>query len=175
MAYLLYFIGVASRLIPHGANFTPVGAIGIFSAKKLSKLKAAIIVIAIMLTSDIFLGYSRVSPYVYAGFLCYILASYLIGKKLVGYLVAPIAGSLMFFIVSNFGVWLGPWYSHDLSGLSSCFIAAIPFYRNTVIGDIIFTVAVFSLYRLYEILKAKYFKEVKWERVSVAMSSKTKS
>jgi len=161
MEYLLYFVGVASRLIPHAANLTPVGAIGIFATKKFGAAKAAILIMAIMLTSDIFLGFSRISLFVYLGFFGYILASRLIRKNILGYLAAPITGGLFFFIISNFGVWLGPWYNHTSTGLAECFSAAFPFYRNTLIGDVCFTIALFSLSSIYDKIKAKY-KEERW-------------
>jgi hypothetical protein len=172
MIYLLYILGVASRLIPHAANFAPIGAIGIFSAKKLGGKKTIVVLMAIMITSDVFLGFSRISPYVYAGFLTYILASYMIGKKIFSYILSPLAGGTMFFLISNFGVWLGPWYIHDFAGFSSCMISAIPFYRNTLVGDVVFTVALFSLYYFYEKINAKYFKEVRWVKQLARMNSR---
>jgi hypothetical protein len=52
--------------------------------------------------------------------------------------------SLVFFIVTNFGVWLSGWYGYTLEGLSACYIAAIPFYRNQVLGDVFFTALLFG-------------------------------
>jgi len=148
MIYLLAGLGVISRLIPHWPNFVPIGSIGIFASNKKGILTSALIVLAVMVITDIFLGFSFVSFFVYTGMLSYVFWGQLSRRGTLGMLGAPIGGSISFFIISNLGVWLGPWYTHDLTGFIRCFTLAIPFYKFTLFSDIIFTAAIFAIYAL---------------------------
>ncbi|HKT96923.1 MAG TPA: DUF6580 family putative transport protein, partial [Paraburkholderia sp.] len=72
------------------------------------------------------------------------LAIALLGRTLVARrtvratIAAALASGLVFFVVSNFGVWLGTLYPHSASGLADCYVAALPFYRNQIVGDLVF-------------------------------------
>lgn len=161
MPYLLIGLGVIARLVPHWPNFVPIGSIGIFSRQRYGVLKSAGIVLATMIITDLFLGFSFASVFVYLGMLLYIFWGRLIKFGRWGYIAAPIGGSITFFIISNFGVWLGPWYTHDLSGFLTCFTLAIPFYKFTLLSDIIFSLSLFTVFYLVK----KYKEEgVLWHR-----------
>ena len=103
---LFLFLGVISRFIPHAPNFTPIGALVLNGSKKKVWI-GAVLAIAIMAISDVILGFSFASPFVYLGMASYALFGRLL-KKRFGIITAPILGSISFFIISNFGVWLGP-------------------------------------------------------------------
>lgn len=166
---LLLFLGVLSRIVPHPANFTIVGALLIFYGAKKGYKGSAILGLSIMVISDILLGFNFASPFVYLGFLAYVMLSKIYNKKL-GLIIAPTLASFAFFIISNFGVWLGPWYTHDSSGLAKCFTLALPFYRNTFMGDIIFSIVIYLSYRaLSNVNFNKYFNtmEEKWQKLLV--------
>jgi hypothetical protein len=147
-----FFLTVLSRVIPHPANFTPVGAFTIFTSKKFGIVRAVIFVILAMLVSDALIGFHYAQAFVYLGFVSYALWGS-IAKSKIGILGASIGGSLSFFIISNIGVWLGPWYTHDLAGLVRCFTLALPFFRNTLLGDVVYTVAIFSAFAIYGKIK----------------------
>lgn len=148
---LFLFLGVISRFIPHAPNFTPVGALVLFSSRK--KLWYGILLaVLIMVISDILLGFSFASPFVYLGMASYALFGRLYRQKF-GILYAPILGSISFFIISNFGVWLGPWYEHSLPGLLRCYVLATPFFQNTLISDLLFTILIFIIIRVYKKIK----------------------
>jgi len=149
MLYLLIALGVIARLVPHLPNFVPIGAIGIFATKEKGTWKSAAIVLAMMLITDLFLGFSYASIYVYAGMLLYVLWGKLTRFGWWGYLAAPVGGSLTFFMISNLGVYLGPWYTHDLAGFVKCFTLAVPFYKFTLLSDIIFTAGLFGVFYIY--------------------------
>jgi len=146
MIYLLAALGVISRLIPHWPNFVPIGSIGIFTSNRRGVLTSAITILVIMVITDIFLGFSFASIFVYTGMLSYVLWGQISRRGTLGMIGAPIGGSISFFIISNLGVWLGPWYTHDLAGFIRCFTLAIPFYKFTLFSDIIFTSAIFGIY-----------------------------
>lgn len=157
---ILVFIGALSRLVPHPANFTAIAAVALFGAVKMKDKKQAILIpIAAMLLSDTvfelmyrvgvsaFPGFHSGMWYVYGAFLLvslvgfWIRSSFSIPRLALGTLV----GSLLFFVVTNFGVWLSGWYGYTAEGLSACYIAAIPFYRNQVLGDMFFTACLFGV------------------------------
>ncbi|MFQ3599364.1 MAG: DUF6580 family putative transport protein [Chloroherpetonaceae bacterium] len=157
---ILVFIGALSRLIPHPANFTAIAAVALFGAVKMKDKKQAILIpIAAMLLSDAvfeimyrigvsnFPGFHSGMWYVYGAFMLvslvglWIRNSFSIQRLALGTLVA----SLLFFVVTNFGVWLSGWYGYTAEGLSACYIAAIPFYRNQVLGDVFFTAFLFGV------------------------------
>lgn len=150
MYFLLLTAATLSRFLPHAANFTPIGGILIFSSKKYGIKKSILLGLVTMLISDTFIGFSFVSPFVYIGFLGYILSARILKVKYIGLLLAPLAGSFFFFVISNLGVFLGPWYEHSFSGLIKCFILALPFYRNTLAGDLIFTLGIFAIMKIVE-------------------------
>ncbi len=156
--YLSLLICVASRLIPHPANFTPIGNLILFNGKK-SAWKGIALALLAMIISDIFLKFNFASIYVYIGFISYALFGQI---KRLHPIFAVMLGSVSFFLISNFGVWTGPWYEHNLSGLVACFVNAIPFYRNTLTGDIVFVVAILAAKKVYNLIKIKY----SWEGIS---------
>lgn len=168
--YLSLLLCVASRLIPHPANFTPIGSLIFLNSRK-SPWKGIALAILVMVISDLFLKFNFASIYVYIGFISYALFAQI--KKLHP-ILGVILGSISFFIISNFGVWTGPWYSHDLPGLIACFVNALPFYRNTILSDVVFVIVIMALQKVYKYLKNKYsWEELSWQRnLKIAISKK---
>jgi hypothetical protein len=143
---LFLFLGVISRFLPHAPNFTPIGALALHSSKK-KIYTGLLLALAIMAISDIFLGFSFASPFVYLGMASYALWGRYIDRRF-GVIYAPILGSISFFIISNFGVWLGPWYEHSLAGLVKCYVLALPFFQNTLLSDLSFTILIFAFLKI---------------------------
>ncbi len=158
MVLYLYILGaVLFRLIPHPWNLTPLAAMFLFGGATFrSKSKSLLVPLAALLVSDyavdllLYHGtYHWFSPFTWGGFLLIGLLGWTLRGKAhwakIG--AASIAGSTIFFLVSNFGVWLG-WtmYPRSVAGLAACYSAAIPFYRNSLIGDLLFTAVMFGSY-----------------------------
>jgi hypothetical protein len=141
---------VIARFLPHPANFIPVGALIIFVSKRMGFQYGILLALSTMIISDFFIGYNFASPFVYLGLIGYVLAAKLVHDRSRTLILGALSGSVLFFIVSNFGVWIGPWYPHTIQGLTSCFILAIPFFKNTLASDIIFSLATFNLFWIYE-------------------------
>ena len=145
----LILILAFARLIPHPPNFTPIIAIALMSSYFFKNLIFSFItLLAAMLISDLFIGVYDNVVFVYAALLLIIFIFHTIGKKInfKNLFVFGCAGSLIFFIISNFGVWilgspgaLDVPYEKNLSGLINCYIFAIPFFKNTLISTIIFS------------------------------------
>ncbi len=142
---LIMVLAAFSRLIPHPPNFTPLTAIALFGGIYLSdKTLAYLMPIIIMLFSDIFLGFSSISLFVYFSF---IIISYIGIKSKKPAIQNIILSSIVFFIVSNFGVWiLG--YPKTLEGFVRCYTLAIPFFRNSLLGDLFYSGIMILSYNL---------------------------
>jgi hypothetical protein len=154
VAFTLILLAAFSRVIPHPANFTPITAIALFGAAYLDKRSAFIIPIIAMLVSDYFIGFHSGIAWVYGSFLAIACIGLLLRKRRTVPMIlgASVAGSVLFFLVTNFGVWITPagLYPHTQAGLIACYAAAIPFFRNTLGGDLFFVTVLFGLYALVE-------------------------
>jgi len=132
----LIVFAILTRLIPHPPNFTPVTAIALFSAINFNNnlLKFFIPLIS-LIVFDIIIGFSLINFFVYHSFIVIVL----IGnhfKKIKLKLI--LISSVVFFIISNFGVWLLG-YPKTVSGIIMCYTAAIPFFINTILGDLFYS------------------------------------
>jgi hypothetical protein len=150
----------AARLLPHPPNVTPLFAMALFGGAYFSNRIAALAVpLSAMLLSDLALGLIRygaavfpLMPFVYASFLLTVLLGWWVRRRQcspVAIAGATLASAILFFIVSNFGVWL-QWhlYPRTLEGLATCYLAAIPFFKNTLAGDAAFTLVLFGGFAL---------------------------
>lgn len=124
---ILVFI---SRLGFLPANFTPLGSFGFFGGNLF------LYFLTIVLFDYFIGGFYSGFIFTYLGFLGYWIFGRLAKTLKQKAILLPIA-SFTFFLVSNFGVWWN-WYPHTLSGLKTCYILAIPFYQNTLFGDLAF-------------------------------------
>ena len=153
----LILILALARLIPHPPNFTPIIAVAILSGYffKNIYLSFATLLIA-MLLADAFIGFYENIFFVYASLLLITFVFYKISNKInfKNLFIYSFAGSLIFFIVSNFGVWaLGSpgvndiAYEKNLNGLVECYILAIPFFGNTFLSTVIFAYPAIFVYK----------------------------
>ena len=153
----LILILALARLIPHPPNFTPVIAVAILSGYFFKNLNFSLIILLIaMLISDLFIGFYENVFFVYASLLLITFIFHKISKKInfKNLFIFGFAGSLIFFIISNFGVWIlgSPGldnlpYDKNLNGLIECYILAIPFFGNTFISTVIFSYPAIIAYR----------------------------
>ena len=138
----------ASRLIPHPPNFTPVAALALFGGASFATKRAALLLpLAAMFLSDLVLGLSRITPVVYASLaLIVCLGFWLRRRPTAGRTVtAALLGAVLFFVITNFGMWaLGEFYPKTGTGLSECFVAGIPFFRNTLVSDLLYATLLFG-------------------------------
>jgi hypothetical protein len=148
-AAMLVIIVCATRWMPHPPNFAPVGAVALFGSAYFADRRAALLVpLAGMLLSDLVLGFHSTIIYVYGAFALISLwgFAFLRGKATpVRTLAAAVGSTVIFFVVSNFGVWaMGNYYSQTAVGLLECYVAAIPFLGNTFLGDLFYSAVLFS-------------------------------
>ena len=153
----LILILALARLIPHPPNFTPIIAVAIMSGYFFKNINLSFLTLIIaMLVSDLFIGFYENVIFVYASLLLITFVFYRISKKInfKNLFIYSFAGSLIFFIVSNFGVWVlgspGVYdiaYEKNLNGLVECYILAIPFFGNTFLSTVIFAYPAIFVYK----------------------------
>lgn len=162
IALSLILIGVVMRFFPHQPNFVPISAIALFGGVYLSKRLAMIIPLAAMFISDVFIGYyeATLMAVVYGSFLLCVLLGFWLKKHKKWYTVLAMAatGSLLFFLITNFAVWIfTPWYEKSFAGLIQCYFMALPFFRNALLGDMFYAGVFFGIYELVVIwIKSKF-------------------
>ncbi len=164
---VLFIAGALLRLLPHGANFVPLGAIALVSGSYFSKKYAWILPISIMLTTDIIFGSHPTMIWVYGSYILITLLGSTINNKrtLLRIIPTSIISSVLFFAITNFGVWATTsMYTKDLHGLVQCFTLAIPFFRNTLVSDFLFSLTLFPISAL---VKSGYFHTIISSRFSL--------
>ena len=157
-AVILILFAALSRLLPHPMNFAPVTAIALFAGVYLNKKYAFIIPIIALIISDAIIGFYPYVFWIYGTILLIALIGLWLkanvqnagAVKKVSYIAGTtVVSSLIFFIVTNFGVWTsGMFYEMNWSGLMQCYAMAIPFFRNSLMGDIVYVSAMFGIYEL---------------------------
>lgn len=151
VALSLIAIGIMLRILPHPANFAPIAAISIFGGAVLPRKIAIWVPLGAMMISDAVIGFYSLMPLIWACYLLIALASskWMRPASLRKGVVLTLSSSVFFFVVTNFGVWLtSGMYVHNWSGIVSCYTLALPFFRNTLMSDAVFTAALFGIYAL---------------------------
>ncbi len=147
--FLLAF-GVAMRLIAHPANFTPTLALILFGAVYCNKRYTFLLPLLLMMFTDVILGVHSLILFtwgsmVLVGFIGLWLRKHHDGIHLS---IASVSSAVLFYIVTNFGVWLLGYYPMDLKGLTDCYVMAIPFFRTMLVSTFIYSFVFFGLYQL---------------------------
>jgi hypothetical protein len=141
---LLILLGVTARFFPHPANFAPIGAIALFGGLYLNRRMAFILPIGAMLVSDLFIGFYnwKTMVAVYTSFLLMVGIGMLVKKhkRFSTILTGTLLGATLFFLITNAAVWIfGTLYPHTIDGLIASYTMGIPFFKNTLAGDVFFT------------------------------------
>jgi hypothetical protein len=148
------FVAAALRLVPHPPNFTPIGAMALFGGAYFGRRALAFAApLGALLLSDAILGFHSGMPFVYGSVALIVLIGWAVAKRMTTLTIAgaAVASSILFFAVTNFGTWLtSGMYPQTLSGLAACYAAAIPFFQNTLAGDLIFSGLLFGGFALLE-------------------------
>lgn len=159
MSHLVILIAVLTRFLPHVPNFSPVFAALMFGGAHLKRRDSIWYPVALLAASDVVLttqiyqmrlGWEQ--SFTWLGFVVIALIGYWLRKResvgRIGF--AALAGPTAFFVIGNFGVWLGgPMYPATSGGLVTCYAAALPFYRDSLLSSIVYTALVFGGYELY--------------------------
>ncbi len=151
MVFVLITFAVLSRLAPHPANVAPMAAVALFAGALLPRRWAMTVPLAAMVVSDMFIGMHSLVAFTWGSFaLIALLSSYRFKSITFGGVASgSIGASVLFYVVTNFGVWAeGRLYNRTFSGLLQCYYNALPFFRNTLLGDMVYAGLLFGTYAL---------------------------
>lgn len=161
MFYLiLVALAVLSRLVPHIDNIAPIGALALFvGATSLTqkqpgqRLTAYLLPLVALIISDAIIGFytTGVLATVYLSYLIIVGIGFMVRKNYhwSTVILGSLAGSIIFFLLTNAAVWaFTPMYGQNFSGLIDSYVAGLPFFRNTIIGDLLFSGVLFGAYAL---------------------------
>src|SRR3569833_1129361 len=149
-------VAAGLRLVPHPPNFTPIGAMALFSGAYLGRRALAFAApLGALLLSDLVLGFYHGMATVYFSVALVVVIGMLALNRISALRVgaAALASSVLFFVITNFGMWLfSGFYPRTLAGLEACYVAAIPFFQNTVAGDLFYATLLFGGFKVAELL-----------------------
>lgn len=153
ISVVLIFLGAVCRLLPHAWNFAPVAAIALFAGVCLGRNYAIILPVITMLIGDYFIGFYewRLGLVVYGSYVIIGLMGLAIKKHKSAETVMAggLTASVIFFLATNWAVWqFSPWYAKNLAGLIQCYALALPFFRNTLLGDLFYISVFFGAYEI---------------------------
>lgn len=151
LVFGLIGLGAVSRLVPHPWNATPVMAIALFAGTYLPGRWGILAPLAAVAISDLAFGWHNTIPFTWGAFaLTGLLGGWIRRRPAAGRIVtASLTGSVLFFLITNFGVWaVGELYPMTAAGFWQCYVAALPFFRGTLLGDLVYAAAFFGGYAL---------------------------
>jgi hypothetical protein len=160
---LMIMLGIVAlaavwRLVPHPDNMAPVAAMALFAGARLSHpLARYALPVAAMVISDLLIGFHSTMGFVYVGMLFAVLVgSFLRDRGVAAYAGASVGNSLVFFLITNFGVWMmSGMYAPNAGGLVASYAAGLPFLWKTLAGDLFFTMCFFTLFSLVDHARAR--------------------
>ena len=149
-------VAAVLRLVPHPPNFTPIGAMALFSGAYVGRRAIAFAApLGALLLSDLVLGFYHGQATVYFSVALIVVIGMVTLSRVSPIRVgaAAIVSSVLFFVFTNFGMWLVSGFDpRTLPGLEACYVAAIPFFQNTAAGDLFYAALLFGGFRVAELL-----------------------
>jgi hypothetical protein len=154
MLAVMILAAAASRLIPHPPNFTPIAAIALFGGAHFSSKRVAFLVpLAGLFLSDLVFGFYAITPVVYGSFALTVCLGFWVRhrRSVQRIAFAAIASAVLFFMLTNFGVWaIDNLYPKTPAGLMDCYVAAIPFFQNMLLANVLYSTLLFGGFALAE-------------------------
>ena len=154
LVLVLIVLAAALRIAPHPWNFTPIGAMALFSGAVLRDRRLAFLFpLVALFAGDAFIGFHKLIPVVYASFLVNVaIGLWLRDRRTIGRIsLTTLSGAIQFFLVTNFGIWwLLTSFPKSAAGLAACYLAGIPLFWNTLGGDALYTALLFGGFALAE-------------------------
>ena len=159
MKHLIICLGIflslaLSRFIPHPPNFTSLLALSFYVPALLGLNYLPILLISFAVT-DFVIGYHTGTFFTWGSVFLIGLMANIFSKNIINRMSGALVGAVIFFIVTNFGVWVSGMYGYSFSGLKICYIQAIPFFTYSIISTIIFSFLIEIIYKSYQIKMVK--------------------
>jgi hypothetical protein len=154
LAAVMIILAAVVRILPHPWNFTPIGAMAIFSGAMFRDRRIAFLFpLVALFAGDLFVGLHRLMPVVYASFLLSVfVGTWLANRRSILRIGGAVfLGALQFFLVTNAAIWRAfDTYPHTPAGLAACYIAGLPLFGNTLAGDALYATLFFGIFALAE-------------------------
>ncbi len=152
MNYLKISLGIfivlaASRFVPHPPNFTSLIALSLY-VPLIFGLKFIPVLIVSFIITDLFIGLHSLTLFTYGSIIFIGLASKFFRSKIYFRISGALIGACLFFLITNFGVWSLGYYGYTFEGLASCYILAIPFFGNTLVSTLLYSLLIELLLRI---------------------------
>ncbi len=150
MIIALFILGIGSRLVPHLPNFVPIIAIALFSGAYLNKKHSLWVPITLYVVSEFILGLHDIFLFTSLSVLAISILGRILRKRrgMAVNLVYSLFSAVLFFVVTNFGVWLVGWYPPTLEGLIQCYVNGIPFFRASIVSNLVYMFILTSVFNL---------------------------
>jgi hypothetical protein len=145
----IVIVAAVLRIAPHPMNFAPIGALALFGGAYFSSKRAGVIVpLLSIVAGDIFTGFHRLIPFVYASFLVSVAIGFWLRRRKSASCIAAatVAGAIQFFLITNLALWaesIGN-YPKNPGGLAACYLAGLPLFWNTLAGDAFYVAVLFG-------------------------------
>ena len=154
MNYLKISLGIfvalaASRFIPHPPNFTSLIALS-FYIPALLRLRYLPILILSFIITDLFIGLHSTILFTWGSVGLIGLMSKYFNKSMTFRIFGALIGAVIFFVLTNFGVWIDGSHGYAINGFISCYILALPFFGYSVISTLVFSVLIETIYKIYQ-------------------------
>tara|TARA_Y100001970_G_scaffold228154_1_gene282503 strand:+ start:110 stop:592 length:483 start_codon:yes stop_codon:yes gene_type:complete len=146
----IFLILALSRFIPHPPNFTSLIALSFYVPALLGIRYIPAVVISFAIT-DFVIGYHTGTHWTWGSVLIIGFISSYFTKDLILRLVGVISAAVIFFLITNFGVWTSGMYGYTFQGLLNCFVLAIPFFTFTLISTLIYSVIIETFFKIYKV------------------------
>jgi len=157
---IFILIAILLRISPHPWNFTPILSIALLTGVYFKNKYSFLIPLSIVVLSDLYIGNFNMAFWVYMSYLLIFVfgKTFISEKSFKNIFLSSVLGSLIFFIITNFGTWLIG-YPKSIAGLVTCFTLALPFYKNTLLSAVFYSSLFFVLYEMFLMINFKYIKK----------------
>lgn len=154
MYYIKVALGVlislsASRFIPHPPNFTSLIALSFYIPAVFGLRYIPVVILSLFFT-DLIIGFHSTMLFTYGSVILIGLISEYFNKSILFRICGALLGAMIFFLISNFGVWLSGSYGYTFNGFLSCYILALPFFGYTILSTLVFSITIETLYKFYQ-------------------------
>ena len=154
MYYIKVAFGVliflsASRFIPHPPNFTSLIALSFYIPAVFGLRYIPVVILSLFFT-DLIIGFHSTMLFTYGSVILIGLISEYFNKSILFRICGALLGAMIFFLISNFGVWLSCSYGYTFNGFLSCYILALPFFGYTILSTLVFSITIETLYKFYQ-------------------------
>ena len=161
MNYLKISIGIflvlaASRFVPHPPNFTSLLALSFYVPALLGSRYIPALILSFVIT-DIVIGFHSLTIFTWGSVIIIGFISKYLASSILSRIFGALLGAVLFFLITNFGVWVLGAYGYTIEGLITCYTLAIPFFGNTIISTFIFSAIIETVIKFFNFKKINLF------------------